>query len=862
MSSRPRSRRILPPLPFRPRLERLEDRTVPSDFWGSFAGGAQHTGLAPVPSQPLNGVLWQTPVDLHPQYNGSDLLIHYGSPLLTDANTVIVPVKTGPADGFRVEGRSGATGALLWTEPTDYTLPPHNWTPSFSPALTAAGRLYYPGAGGTVYYVDNVDGTPTAPVRLAYFGLANYNANPGAYNGTVFIDTPLTADAAGDVFFGVRVTGANPTHLTSGVVRIDASGTATWVSAAAAAGDGNIGMVPHNCAPALSNDQTTLYVGVRSASTEYYGYLVGLDSTTLAPKYRVFLRDPRNGFANPAGLLDDSTASPVVGPDGDVYYGVFGNPYNGSRGFLAHFNATLTQAKTFGGFGWDSSPTVVPASMLPDYSGPSSYLLFEKYNNYVSSEVSDGGDGVNQIALLDPNDTMIDPHASSGGLLVMNAVMTMPGATPDRAFTGAQPNAVREWCINTALVDPSTDAIIMPSEDGKLYRWDLSSCSFSQIVTVNPAGLGEAYVPTLEGPDGTVYTIENAQLFAVGGLAGGLSVSVYSSAAEEAVYGQAVTFTASVTSGGDVPPVGSVTFKDGAAVLMTVPLDDSGSASYTTATLAAGRHFITAAYSGDPNYGPGSMTLVQPVYQASTLTLSASPNPSVYGQAVTFTATVAAGGPTANVPEGTVTFLDGGNVLATVAFNPLGLAGFDGRVSYTTTALGTGTHDITAVYSGDTNFVGSTSNDVSQVVSPAGTQVTLSSSANPSVYGQAVTFTATVTAVAPGSGTPTGEVDFYDGDTYLGSAALDTNGRATLTTTDLDVGAHTITAVYLGDDNFLAMTSAGLSQTVNPGPAPAWRGWGPAGKAEGTVAGLWFTGDQLRYLGRLEGGRPPSPGDW
>jgi hypothetical protein len=363
MLRRSRSRRSF--FPFQPRLERLEDRTVPSAFWGSFAGTGQHTAQAPVSSAPLNQVLWKTPVDLKPQYSGGDLLIHYGSPLLTDANTVIVPVKTGATDGFQVEGHDGATGAKLWTKSTDYTLPPHGWTPSFSPVLTSTGRLYYPGAGGTVYYIDNVDDTPTTPVQLAYYGIDDYNANPTAYNSKVFIDTPLTADSSGEIFFGVRVTGSNPSNLVSGIVRIGADGAGTWVSAATAAGDNNIGVVPHNCAPALSNDESTLYIGVRSSSSTNYGYLVALDSTTLATQATVLLKDPRNNFANNAGLPDDSTASPMVGPDGDVYYGVFGNPYNGSRGFLAHFDSSLTQTKTFGGFGWDSTPALVPASMVP-----------------------------------------------------------------------------------------------------------------------------------------------------------------------------------------------------------------------------------------------------------------------------------------------------------------------------------------------------------------------------------------------------------------------------------------------------------------------------------------------------------------
>src|SRR5262249_13401711 len=154
--------------------------------------------------------------------------------------------------------------------------------------------------------------------------------------------------------------------------------------------------------------------------------------------------------------------------------------YNGSRGFLAHYDATLTQVGTFGGFGWDSTPALVPASMVPMYTGTSRYLIFEKYNNYVAGEVPDGGDGINQIAILDPNDTMVDPHGSSNGLLVMKAVMTIPGPSPDGGWIGRYANAVREWCINTALVDPATKSIIMPSEDGNLYRWDLTTCSLSQ----------------------------------------------------------------------------------------------------------------------------------------------------------------------------------------------------------------------------------------------------------------------------------------------------------------------------------------------------------------------------------------------
>jgi hypothetical protein len=444
---------------------------------------------------------WQTPVDLNPQYSGGDLYIHYGSPLVTQANTVIVPVKTGTNDGFEVEGFDGGTGTLKWTVTTDYSVPYSGWTPPMSLVLTPANRLYIPGAGGTVYYVDNPDANnATITGQQAFYGLSNYDPS---LDDNVKICTPLTSDSVGNLYFGFVVSDPPPLSLQSGIARMDPSGNGSWVAARTAAGDSAIAGVLFNCAPALSNDQSSLYIAVSSGT----GYLLRLDSTTLATTGEVFLRDPNTGFG--ALLPNLGTASPTVGPDGDVYFGVLETPFpsNHDRGWLLHFNGDLTQTKIAGAFGWDDTASIVPASMVPSYSGSSAYLMMTKYNNYKEL----GGDGVNKLAVLDPNATMLDPIT---GATVMQEVLTIAGVTPDPELP-----KVREWCINTAAIDPATKSILANSEDGTLYRWDMVTNSFTQSVNLT-SPTGEAYTPTVIGVDGTVYAINNSTLFAVGQASG------------------------------------------------------------------------------------------------------------------------------------------------------------------------------------------------------------------------------------------------------------------------------------------------------------------------------------------------------
>src|SRR5207244_3822109 len=199
--------------------------------------------------------------------------------------------------------------------------------------------------------------------------------------------------------------------------------------------------------------------------------------------------------------------------------------------------------------------------------------------------------------------------------------------------------------------------------------------------------------------------------------------------------------------------------------------------------------------------------------KANTSTaVSSSGSPSVSGQSVTFTATVTATAPGTGTPTGTVIFRDGGTPIGTNTLS-------SGQVTFTTSSLSVGSHTISVVYSGDANFNTSTSPNLTQTVNKANTATAIASSANPSCSGQSTAFTATVSAVAPGSGTPTGTVQFRIDAANFGAVVSLSGGVATSgTTSTLSVGNHTITAVYNGDGSFNTSTSPNFTQTVNALP--------------------------------------------
>jgi hypothetical protein len=281
-----------------------------------------------------------------------------------------------------------------------------------------------------------------------------------------------------------------------------------------------------------------------------------------------------------------------------------------------------------------------------------------------------------------------------------------------------------------------------------------------------------------------------------------------------------VTFSvlASETPAGGVAPTGSVIFAD--SVLGPLPNGTislvNGSASYSTALLAAGPHNITATYAGDTNNLAATSNIVTEVINAavSTTALMTSNASVLLTAPVTFTATVS--GNSASVPTGNVAFKDGAVTLTTLQVNGAGVAVFQ------TSTLSAGTHSITAVYQGDSDYAGSTSTPVTETVNKVTTSAAIVSSANPANAGSTVNFTVTITAL--NTTTPnipiTGTVSLFEGTTVLGTGTVAALGASPATATvtvpvsSLAVGAHAITAVYAGDGNYLASTSPALAQTI------------------------------------------------
>ena len=390
------------------------------------------------------------------------------------------------------------------------------------------------------------------------------------------------------------------------------------------------------------------------------------------------------------------------------------------------------------------------------------------------------------------------------------------------------------WCLRITTEAPTSTALAStpnPSQLGQSVTFTATVTSGGSPVTAGTVqfqnGAANLGSPVAVAADGTASLTTSALVVGSHAItanysgAAGLAASVGSrtqvvekvgtttaltSSVNPASYGQPVTLTATVMSGGSPVTAGTVQFRNGAANLgLPVAVAADGTASLTTSALGVGTHTIGADYSGTASLAASTGTLDQVVgLQTSGTAVTAAPSPSTFGESVTLTAAVTVDG--APVTSGTVQFSDG----ATNLGGPVALDG-DGRASLSTSALNPGDHTITATFSGNSTIAGS-ANTTTHTVEKLTTEVDLVSSANPSSVGDDVVFTATVTSGA--SPVAVGEVTFEIDGVDVETVAVDGDGQAQHTASSLLDGPHTVVARYGGATNHAASESPQLTQQV------------------------------------------------
>lgn len=279
-------------------------------------------------------------------------------------------------------------------------------------------------------------------------------------------------------------------------------------------------------------------------------------------------------------------------------------------------------------------------------------------------------------------------------------------------------------------------------------------------------------------------------------------------------YGEGVEFKIHLAGYSSDPnaikPTGFVDVYEGATNYGTVEVDANGDATLMTTQLPLGHHYLRARWGGDERWTASTSAPLHVVVGGATTatTLETSTTSTTYGAPVTLTAEVTAVDPPIGTPTGTVGFRDGSTFIGSGTLNEAS----PNVATLVTNELSVGSHSIQATYTGDGVYVASPSNTVTVNVTKAATTTTVTSSLNPSPFGEAVTFTATVDG--PGTTTVPGTVQFKDGAVNLGAPQSLIVGQASLTIPSLGGGSHSITAVYSGSDSYLPSTSAPLVQTV------------------------------------------------
>lgn len=724
-------------------------------------------------------------------------------------------------------------------------------------------------ASGVAVLVVN---TPTIPVGSHTIGAvyggdnATYSASPiGTLNSYVVqktgTNTALTATPVNSSVFGQTVTlQATVTAAAPSTAAPPSGGTVTFFDGAVALGTpqivnssgvatfvvSNLTVNPHTLTAIYNGDNTTYTASAASPAVNYTVTQAGTQTAlAISPSpaangqtvtFTATITNALAGAANPTSgtvnfTIDNGTPTAVT--------------LNGTN------VATLTTSSLTGGQHSITAAYVANASF-----GASSQT---------SNELVNKGDSITiQASSTAP---------VFGQAVTYRVQVTDPGATgtPTGTITLTVDGVALPNTLNPAVTNPLTLTQVSAGTAQVVFNNINLGAVASHTLGFSYSG-DPSYVPNSST---LVQTVAQAATQTV------LTANPINTATNP-VFGQPMTFVATVTaaspSGAPAPSSGTVTFFDGSNQLGTpqsISATGLATLTLTNPTLAVATHSLTAVYNGDgTSYAasPASAALSYVVKKAGTsVNLTAASNGAVFGQTSTFSATVTAASPSAaSAPStGTVTFFDAGNPIG----NPQ-TVNASGIATFVTSSLPQANHQITAVYNGDgVSYAASpASATLAYPVGQATSKVVVTGPPNSAITGTTLTFTATVSAQSPGVGIPnSGTVTFYDGafpgGTPIGSTVnISSNGTATVATSTLSAGAHTITAVYSGNTNFTTgqgslayslfqgnsvpdQTMSYLQGTLTIPMAPAL---GYSLRQAGTKAwfllqdnGLFFTGDYM-----------------
>jgi hypothetical protein len=678
---------------------------------------------------------------------------------------------------------------------------------------------------GTIQLTGEVDTLDPTVATLTSSG------NPAAQGSSLTFTSNVTASGAaptGTVTF-------KDGSATLGTGTLNSAGTATFTISSLSLGQHSITAVysgDANSNPATSAvlteiiKQTTTTAVTTSAANVVNGTSVTFTATVsggVMPTGSVIFQDGTtaigNGVLNGSGVATFATTSLTPGPHNITAL------YEGDGNSLTSTSAAVAQ-----------TVKAVTAVALISSSNPSSAGATVQFTATVTATGSNGSTGAitGAITFMDGTTTLGTGTLNSSGVATYSTA-TLPlgahnisasyaGGTYYEASTSpVLTQTVQQATTSTMLASSANPSIVNASvtftatvmgtgtaptgtvtfKDGSatLGTGTLNATTGKTSFTTSTLAVGShSIVATYAGDTNNVTSSSAAMAQVVNKATSATTLVATPNPSSQGVY---VQFTAVVTSDGTAP-TGTVSFMEGTTTLGSATVGTSGVASFSTNALGMGQHTIVAVYQGDgANSNSSSASLQQNVLPVTSVGLTSNHNPGVAGAAVTFTATVTGQGA---VPTGTITFRDGSTVIGTSALNAQGIA------TLTLSTLGVGTHGVTASYGGDAANASSTSLAFAETMQQAASQTVLTATASTITRGSAVTLTATVTG---NGGTPGGSVAFTDNAQPLGTGTLNGAGAASLTTSALTVGQHSLVAQYAGDTNDTGSNSTVIVETVS-----------------------------------------------